>query len=60
MQMPFLLPFSVVALIQLIAVISFVFFSEDTITPEELETAKECKNQMKVLSIDVIFIDREK
>lgn len=52
MQMPFLLPFSVVALIQLIAVVSFVFFSEDTITPEELETAKECKNQMKVLNIN--------
>lgn len=49
--MPFLLPFSVVALIQLIVVISFVFFSEDTITSEELETAKECKNQMKVVFI---------
>ena len=42
-------------------VLSFICFADDTLSPEEMETAKECKNQMKVFIISIIIlINREK
>ena len=59
--MPFALPFSIVSIICFCVVISFICFADDTLSPEEMETAKECKNQMKVFIISfIVLINREK
>lgn len=57
--MPFLLPFSIVALVHLLAAVFFIFLAEDTISYEELNKAKEYREQMKVRFMTCTHSQRE-
>ncbi|KAK8828911.1 hypothetical protein WA538_000914 [Blastocystis sp. DL] len=46
-EIPFSIPFSLMASVYIVAFFFFLFWSAETLSPEEMETARRCENEMK-------------
>ena len=51
MQIPYSIPFSLMAAVYIIAFFSFLIWSAETLSPEEMETARRCEDDMKVMMV---------